>query len=88
MAGFGTMISMARQRPVPEALGSTIWHRIPSSTSEKLGADLGLLVRRENVDDTVDGLRRRVRVQGAEGQVAGFRDAQRGLDGLESRISR
>src|SRR5438552_1229066 len=45
--------------------------------------DLRLLVRREHVDDAVDALHRRVRVQGGEHQVAGFRDGQRRPDRLE-----
>ncbi len=34
MAALGIMISRARQRPVPLALGSRDWHMTPSSTSE------------------------------------------------------
>ncbi len=49
----------------------------------ELGADLALLVGGEHVDDAVDGLRGRVRVQRREGEVTGFRDAERGLDGLQ-----
>src|SRR5581483_9748294 len=46
----------------------------------KLGANLRLLVRGEDVNNTVDGGRGRVGVQRAEGQVAGFGDAQRRLN--------
>ncbi len=49
----------------------------------QLGADLRLLVGGEDVDDAVDRLRRRVGVQGGEGQVAGLGDAQRRLDRLQ-----
>ena len=49
----------------------------------QLRADLRLLVRREDVDDAVDRLRRRVGVQRRERQVAGLGDAQRRLDRLE-----
>ena len=49
----------------------------------KLGSHLGLLVLGEDVDDPVDGLRRRVGVQGGKGQVAGLGDLQRRLDGLK-----
>src|SRR6185436_13356459 len=48
----------------------------------ELRANLRLLMRREHVDDTVDGRGRRVGVQGRKSQVAGFGDAQRRLDGL------
>ena len=49
----------------------------------QLRPDLALLVRREDVDDAVDRLRRRVRVQRGERQVPGLGDAQRRLDRLE-----
>src|SRR5271165_2122994 len=49
----------------------------------ELGADLRLLVGRENVNDTVDGGSRRIGVQSGEGQVAGFRNAQGGFDGFQ-----
>src|SRR5215471_21591327 len=40
-------------------------------------------MRREDVNNTVDGGRGRVRVQRAERQVAGFSDAQRRFDGFQ-----
>ena len=49
----------------------------------QLRPDLPLLVRREDVDDAVDRLRRRVGVQRRERQVPGLGDAQRRLDRLE-----
>src|SRR6266481_1657517 len=49
----------------------------------ELRPDLGLLVSRKDVDDTVDGRRRRVGVQRAEGQVAGLGNTQGGLDGFQ-----
>jgi hypothetical protein len=42
-----------------------------------------LLVGREDVDDAVDGLGRRVGVQGGEGEVSRLGDAQGRLDGLQ-----
>ena len=49
----------------------------------QLGPHLGLLVRREDVDDPVDRLRARVRVQRREGEVPRLRDRQRRLDRLQ-----
>ena len=49
----------------------------------ELRSHLALLVRREDVDNTVDGLRRILRVQGGEDEVAGFCRGQRDGDGLE-----
>src|SRR6266513_1842646 len=49
----------------------------------ELGADLGLLVRREDVDDAVDRLRRGVGVQGRERQVTGLGDGERRLRRFE-----
>src|SRR5208282_301841 len=49
----------------------------------KLGANLRLLVRGEHVNDAVDGRGCRVGVQSAEGEVAGFGDTQRRLDGFQ-----
>src|SRR2546425_633450 len=49
----------------------------------ELGPDLRLLVRREDVDDPVDALHRRVGVQGGEGEVAGLSDGERCRDRLE-----
>jgi hypothetical protein len=46
-------------------------------------ADLLLLVRREHVDDAVDGLLHVGGVQRGERQVAGLGERQRRLDGLE-----
>src|SRR5207302_1356460 len=49
----------------------------------ELRANLRLLVRWENVNNTVDGRSGAVRVQSGERQVAGFRDTQGGFNGLE-----
>src|SRR5204863_1161608 len=49
----------------------------------QLGADLGLLVRREHIDDAVDALHGGVGVQRGEREVAGLRDRQRRRDRLE-----
>ena len=83
MAGVGTRISTATTRP--RAVGPR-QQRLADDAFEhhrQLGADLRLLVRREDVDDAVDRLRRRVRVQRGERQVAGLGHAQRRLDRLE-----
>ena len=34
MAGLGSMISSARARPLPLALGMRLWQMMPSSTKE------------------------------------------------------
>ena len=49
----------------------------------ELRADLLLLVRREDVDDPVDGLRGRLRVQRGEHEVAGLGRGQRGRHRLQ-----
>ena len=49
----------------------------------ELHADLLLLLGREDVDDAVDRLRRVLRVQGREDEVAGLRRGQRGVDRLQ-----
>ena len=49
----------------------------------ELDAHLLLLVRREDVDDAVDGLRGVLGVQGREDEVAGLGGGQRHRDGLE-----
>ena len=56
---------------------------MPSSTSESCARICGCWWAGKDVDDAVDGRRCRVGVQRAEGQVAGFRDAQRRFDGLQ-----
>ena len=83
MAALGTMISMAMRAPLAAGLRQQRLADDPLEHERELRADLRLLVRREDVDDAVDGLRRRVGVQGAEGEVAGLGDAQRRLDRLE-----
>ena len=52
-------------------------------TRGELRADLLLLVRRERIDDTVDGLRRAGGVQGAEHEVARFGGGDGRADGLK-----
>ena len=83
IAGVGTMISSATTRPVPSALRQQRLADDAFEHQRQLGADLPLLVRREDVDDAVDRLRRRVGVQRREGQVAGLGDPQRRLDRLQ-----
>src|SRR4030095_2009604 len=49
----------------------------------QLRPNLALLVRREDIDDAVDRLRRRVGVKSGQRQVAGFRDTEGRFDRLE-----
>jgi hypothetical protein len=76
------MISSEQTRP-PPIFGSSAWQTMPFEHERQLRPDLALLVRRENVDDAVDRLRRGVGVQRAEREVARLRDAQRRFDRLE-----
>ncbi len=55
----------------------------PFEHQRQLHPHLRLLVRREDVDDAVDGRRRRVGVQRRKRQVARFRNPQRRLDRLQ-----
>ena len=64
--------------PRRERLGDDALQR-----GRELGADLLLLVRREDVDDAVDRLRRALRVQRREHEVAGLGRGQRGRRRLE-----
>jgi len=50
---------------------------------ESCARNLGLLVRRKNVNNTIDGGSRRIGVQSGKGQVACFRNAQCRLDRFE-----
>ena len=76
------MISSETTRP-PPIFGQQRLADDAFEHQRELGPDLALLVRREHVDDAVDRLRRRVGVQRAEREVAGFGDAQRRFDRLE-----
>ena len=49
----------------------------------ELGPNLRLLMGREDVDDAVDRLGRRVRMERREGQMARLRNTKRGFDSLE-----
>ena len=55
----------------------------PLEHERQLSPDLRLLMRRKHVDDAVNRLRRRVRVQRAERQVACLGDPKRRLGGFE-----
>ncbi len=74
---------MHMARPLPSALGSKALAHDAFQHQRQLRPNLGLLVGRKHVNDAVDGRGRRVGVQRAEGQVAGFGDAQRGFDGFQ-----
>ena len=65
MAALGTMTSSASTRPGPPALASSAWRHHALEHEGQLGADLRLLVRREHVEDAVDGLHAAVGVQRA-----------------------
>ncbi len=65
------------------AAGQQLLGDDPFKDEGKLGADLGLLVRRKNVDDPVNGLGAAVGVQGGHGQVAGFGHRQRRGHGFQ-----
>ncbi len=69
--------------PCRPVVWSSCWVTTPCSVRGQLHPDLLLLVRREHVDDAVDRLRRVLRVQGGEHQVAGLGRGDRGRDRLE-----
>ena len=71
------------QRPAPSAVGSSCWVMTPCSATDSCTRTCCLLVRREDVDDAVDRLRRVLGVQRGEDEVAGLRRGQRGRDRLE-----
>ena len=82
MPGVGTMISSEHDAPAADLRQQ----RLTDDAFEherQLRPDLALLVRRKDVDDAVDRLRRGVGVQRAERQVARLGDAQRRFDGLQ-----
>ena len=70
-------------RPLPSVLGSKALTHDAFEHQRQLGADLRLLVCREDVDDTVDGRGRRIGVQRAKRQVTGFSDTQRRFDSFQ-----
>ena len=75
--------SQAATRPEPSAVGSSCCVTTAWSAVDELDPHLLLLVRREDVDDSVDRLRRVLRVQGREDEVAGLGRRQRRRDRLE-----
>ena len=66
--------------PVPARPGDEDLGDDPLEDEGELRADLRLLVGREHVEDPVDRLDARVRVEGREHEVAGLRDGERRLD--------
>ena len=72
--------------PGTARLADQVLRHHPLEHERQLGADLRLLVRGEDVDDAVDGLRGGVGVQRAEGEVAGLGDAQRGPQRVGERV--
>jgi len=81
------MISAAMTRPRPLARCSSVCVRRLEHERE-LGANLRLLVRREDVDDTVDRLGGGVGMERGERQVPRLRDGERRLNRLEIRAFR
>src|SRR5918996_6089645 len=75
---------LTRHHPAEAVRGrQQLLRRHPLQGRGQLHSDLLLLVRREHVDDTVDRLRRVLRVQRGEDQVAGFGRGQRRGDGFQ-----
>ena len=77
------MISMHMARPFAVRLGQQALAQDAFQHQRQLRPNLGLLVGRKHVDDSVDGRGGRVGVQRAERKVAGFCDAQRRFDGFQ-----
>ena len=82
MKGVAIITSQAGTRPWPSARGMRRIETTAFSTPGELQADLLLLVRGEDRDDAVDGLRRVEGVQRRQHQVAGLGRGDRGLDRL------
>ncbi len=82
-AGVVTRTSQATARPCPSAVGISCWVTTPCSVVDELHPHLLLLVRGEHVDDAVDRLRRVLRVQRREDQVAGLGGGDRRRDRLQ-----
>ncbi len=83
MAGFGTMTSSASARPLPADLRNQRLRQHPFENEGELGSHLLLLIGGEDIDDTVDGLRAGIGVQGGKTEMTGFGDGQRRLDGFQ-----
>ncbi len=71
------------QRPVPCGPWDQRLAQNPFQNHAQLGPDLGLLVGREDVHDSVDSGGGAVGVKRGERQVARFRNAQRGFHRLQ-----
>ena len=83
IAGVATMTSQTAVRPVAVRRGRQRLGDDALQAVRELGADLLLLVRREDVDQPVDGLRRRLRVQRGQHEVAGLGGGDRDRRRLE-----
>ena len=83
IAGVGTRISIAMQRPLPDGARQEALAEDALEHERQLRADLRLLVRGEDVDDAVHRLDGAVRVERREREVARLGDAERALDRLE-----
>src|ERR1044072_1339883 len=87
MAGVATMTSVATARPrSPPTSIRCLGERLADDSLQRTGelnSHLLLLVRREDVDDSVDRLRGVLSVQRREHEVARLCRGQRDRDGLE-----
>ena len=70
IAGVGTSTSHAATRPAPSSVGSSCWVTMPCSATDSCTRTCCCCCGREHVDDAVDRLRRVLRVQGGEDEVA------------------
>ncbi len=77
------MTSVATTRPRPSAVLHSVWQTTPCSAPASCVRTCVLLVRREDVDDTVDRLRGVLGVQRREDEVTGLGGGQRDRDRLE-----
>ena len=77
----GSRAAIARPRPC--ALGSSVCVTTPSSTNASCARTCDCWCAREDVDDAVDRLGRRVGVQRGERKVTGLGDRERRLDRLQ-----
>ena len=83
MAGVATKISQATTRPLPSVGPRQRLTDHPLEGLRQLRTNLLLLVRREHVDDAVDGLRSILGVQRGVDEVAGLGSRQRNADRLK-----
>ena len=83
IAGVGISTSQATTRPQLVGGRQKLLGDDPLQGDRELRAHLGLLLGWEDVDDPVDGLRRRLGVQGREDEVPGLGRGEGGGDRLQ-----